>query len=83
MINGTTLAQAGYYVDDVTDGMTLVRRDGSGACVGRLYRAKPDPRSDLWLAELGRLRVMTPYPSRGAAIAAVCAYAEENPQLIM
>jgi hypothetical protein len=79
MINGTSRARAGYYLDDVADGMTLVRRDPSGACVGRLYRAEPDPGSDLWLAELGLLRVMTPYPSRDAAVAAICAFADENP----
>jgi hypothetical protein len=81
MVNSTGLAQSGYYLDDTTDGMTLVRRHGSDTCVGRLHRAEPGPETDRWLADLGQLRVMTPYASRGAAVAAVCAYADMNPQL--
>jgi hypothetical protein len=30
MVNGVGFAQSGYYLDDITDGMILVRRHGSG-----------------------------------------------------
>ena len=81
VINIAGLTRSGYHLDDRDDGVTLVLRDGSNACVGRVRPAKPDGGGDPWEAELGRIRVMRPYPSRVAAIADVCAYADKNPQL--
>jgi hypothetical protein len=81
MIELAGLTRSGYHLDDHADGLTLVMRDGSNVCVGRVKPAKPHAGDNLWVAELGRLRVMRPYASREAAIAAVCAYADKNPQL--
>jgi hypothetical protein len=70
-----------YHFDDLPDRMvTLVFRDGTDACVGRVY-SKPDDGADRWMAELGKAMVMTPFPSRDEALAAVCAYADRNPHL--
>jgi hypothetical protein len=81
MINIAGLTRSGYHLQDRADGVTLVIRDDSNACVGRVRPARSDAGNDLWAAELGRIRVMKPYASREAAIAAVCAYADKNPQL--
>jgi hypothetical protein len=81
MINLTGLAPLAYHLVDVDDGATLVFRDASNACVGRVHPANPGAADDLWMAELGHLRVLTPYLSREGALGAVCAYAEANPQL--
>jgi hypothetical protein len=71
--------RSSYHFVDADDGVTLVFRTRSNACVGRVYHATA--RGDLWTAELGRLRVLTPYSSREEALGAVCAYADKNPQL--
>ena len=72
---------SGYYPEELSAGVTLVRRHGSDACVGRVYPATRDASDDLWTAELGALKVMIPYSSRSAALAAVCAYADRNPHI--
>ena len=81
MINLSGLAPVAYHLIDVDDGATLILRDTSNACVGRIHPATRDAADDLWTAELGQLRVLAPYPSRDDALGAVCAYAENNPEV--
>jgi hypothetical protein len=81
MIDIPHLAQSSYHLEDLVDGAIRVLRDGSNACVGQIHPAMTGAADDLWLVELGQAKVMVPYPSRGAALAAVCAYADKNPQL--
>ena len=71
---------AGYHLDERSPGISLVRRAASGMYVGRVYETG-DAHRGRWVAELGPLKVVTPYPSRQSAIAAVCAYADANPDL--
>jgi hypothetical protein len=73
-------APLGYHLDELPNGITLVLRNGSNACVGRLHPANPAG-DDLWAAEFGPLKVMTPYTSREEALRAICAYADRNPHL--
>jgi hypothetical protein len=62
---------------------TLVRRDSSGLGVGRIYPVGEAHRDGAWMAELGHLRVLTPYPSLHSAVEAICAYADANPQIAL
>ena len=81
LINLPGLEQYAYHLVDGQDGVTLILRDGSNACVGRIHPARPDASDNSWTAELGQLKVMTPFPSREEALETVCAYADTNPQL--
>lgn len=81
MIFVTSHQPRGYHLDDRDAGVTLVRRNNSDACVGRVYPVD-GPRSDgAWMAEMGHMRVMAPYTSLRSAVLAICIYADANPQI--